>query len=66
MESPWYFLRVESPLWYDILSFEETRGEKKQIFRTLQMFAGIYGEFIGKSECGDFKFMGIACNPQSL
>ena len=33
---------------------------------TLQMFAGIYGGFIGKSECGDFKFMGIACNPQSL
>ena len=32
----------------------------------LQMFAGIYGGFIGKSECGDFKFMGIACNPQSL
>ena len=25
---------------------------------TLQMFAGIYGGFIGKSECGDFKFMG--------
>ena len=33
---------------------------------TLQMFAGIYGGFIGKSECGDIKFMGIACNPQSL
>ena len=33
---------------------------------TLQMFAGIYGGFAGKSECGDFKFMGIACNPQSL
>ena len=32
-------------------------------FSTLQMFAGIYGGFIGKSECGDFKFMGIACNP---
>ena len=27
---------------------------------TLQMFAGIYGGFIGKSECRDFKFMGIA------
>ena len=33
---------------------------------TLQMFTGIYGWFIGKSECGDFKFMGIACYPQSL
>ena len=32
---------------------------------TLQMFAGIYGEFIGKSECEDFKFMGISCYPQS-
>ena len=30
------------------------------------MFAGIYGGFIGKSECGDFKFMGIACNPVIL
>ena len=26
---------------------------------TLQMFTGIYGYFIGKLECGDFKFMGI-------
>ena len=30
---------------------------------TLQMFAGIYRDFAGKSECGDFKFMGIACIP---
>ena len=29
----------------------------------LQMFAGIYRDFAGKSECGDFKFMGIACIP---
>jgi hypothetical protein len=36
------------------------------VSRTLQMFTGIYGWFIGKSECGDFKFMGIACYPQSL
>ena len=28
---------------------------------TLQMFAGIYRDFAGKSECVDFKFMGIAC-----
>ena len=27
------------------------------------MFAGIYRDFAGKSECGDFKFMGIACIP---
>ena len=40
---------------------------KQNFFKTtLQMFAGIYGGFIGKSECGDFKFMGIACYPQSL
>ena len=30
---------------------------------TLQMFAGIYWDFAGKSECGDFKFTGIACIP---
>ena len=30
---------------------------------TLQMFAGIYREFAGKSECRDFKFTGIACIP---
>ena len=30
---------------------------------TLEMFAGIYRDFAGKSECGDFKFMGIACIP---
>ena len=28
---------------------------------TLQMFAGIYRDFAGKSECGDFKFTGIDC-----
>ena len=33
---------------------------------TLQMFAGIYGGFTGKSGCGDFKFTGIACYLQSL
>ena len=27
------------------------------------MFAGIYRDFAGKSECRDFKFMGIACIP---
>ena len=25
------------------------------------MFAGIYRDFAGKSECRDFKFTGIAC-----
>ena len=30
---------------------------------TLQLFAGIYRDFAGKLECGDFKFMGIACIP---
>ena len=28
---------------------------------TLQMFAWIYRVFTGKLECGDIKFMGIAC-----
>ena len=27
------------------------------------MFAGICRDFAGKSECGDFKFMKIACIP---
>jgi hypothetical protein len=27
------------------------------------MFAGIYRDFAGKSECGDFKFTGITCIP---
>ena len=27
------------------------------------MFSGIYRDFAGKSECGDFKFTGIACIP---
>ena len=35
-------------------------------YSTLQMFTGIYGGFMGKSECRDFKSMGIACYPQSL
>ena len=30
---------------------------------TLQMFAGNCRDFAGKSECRDFKFMGIACIP---
>ena len=30
---------------------------------TLQMFTEVYRVFTGKSECGDFKFMGIACYP---
>ena len=30
---------------------------------TLQMLAGIYRDFAGKSECGNFKFMVIACIP---
>ena len=33
---------------------------------TLQMFAGIYGGFTGKSGCRDFKFTGIACYLLSL
>ena len=33
---------------------------------TLQMFAGIYGGFTGKSGYRDFKFAGFACYLQSL
>ena len=28
------------------------------------MFTGIYRDSAGKSECRDFKFMGIACIPK--
>ena len=28
------------------------------------MFEGIYRDFAGKSECGDFKFTGIACTAE--
>ena len=35
----------------------------KIVNTTLQMFAGIYRDFAGKSEWGDFKFTGIACIP---
>ena len=35
----------------------------KFICPTLQMFAGNYRDSTGKSECRDFKFMGIACIP---
>ena len=34
-----------------------------QLSTTLQMFTGNYRDFTGKSECRDFKFMGIACIP---
>ena len=41
------------------------RHSEKAIFFdiTLQMFTGIYRDSAGKSECGDFKFMGIAYIP---
>ena len=39
---------------------------KQTCIVTLQMFTGKYGVFTGKSECGDFKFTGIACYLQSL
>ena len=35
----------------------------KSLCIALQMFAGIYRDFAGKLECGDFKFTGIACIP---
>ena len=37
--------------------------QKGRTTPTLQMFTGNYRDFTGKSECGDFKFMGIACIP---
>ena len=46
--------------------FVETTGSyicHQTMYYTLQMFTGIYRDSAGKSECGDFKFMGIACIP---
>ena len=39
------------------------QGNSKFYTNALQMFTGNYGGSAGKSECGDFKFMGIACIP---
>ena len=44
-------------LQYKVLTWEKTFSS------TLQMFTGIYKDSAGKSECGDFKFMGIPCIP---
>ena len=51
------------------LSFQEDNGMFSGCYvctlnSTLQMFAGIYRDFAGKLECGDFTFMGIACIPE--
>ena len=45
-------------------SLQRVPMEKRyNMLYTLQMFAGIYRDFAGKSKCGDFKFRGIACIP---
>ena len=36
---------------------------KAKVKGTLQMFTGVYRVSTGKSECRDFKFMGITCIP---
>ena len=38
-------------------------GRLQPLDSTLQMFAGIYRDFAGKSKCGNFKFTRIACTP---
>ena len=65
------FLYLPIFLVYPSSSHTQCLWAKRRLFllschSTLQMFTGIYGGFIGKSECGDFKFMGIACYPQPL
>ena len=49
------FLLVERELLYLVLFLF--------VALTLQMFTGVYRVSAGKSECGDFKFMGIAYIP---
>ena len=70
------YLRI-SGFWLEILLTVYVEAERKsQLYMaefkyslemgwlsTLHMFAGIYRDFAGKSECGDFKFTGIACIP---
>ena len=46
-----------------LISTEVTEIVISRNASTLQMFTGNYRVFAGKSECGDFKFMGIACIP---
>jgi hypothetical protein len=43
--------------------FFDQVGHKTMYASTLQMFAGIYRDFGGISECRDFKFTGIPCIP---
>jgi hypothetical protein len=47
------------------LPFDPKNYEMRRlpVYGTLQMFTGIYRDSVGKSECGEFKFMGIACIP---
>ena len=46
-----------------IVPFWEHTIHEAAINGALQMFTGNYRVFAEKSECGDFKFMGIACTP---
>ena len=51
--------------WVSFTHPPRTSGNPRKIGpkTTLQMFTGVYRVSAGKSECGDFKFMGIACIP---
>ena len=52
-----------SLLWVSTTVHQWKSRRYRTTFTTLQMFAGIYRDFAGKSECRDFKFTGIACIP---
>ena len=39
------------------------RSKPQRLCATLQMFTGNYSDSTEKSECRDFKFMGISCIP---
>jgi len=58
----------ESSLYESYKGFSSNRYcySTQQCKSTLQMFTGVCGAFMGKSECGDFKFTGIACYLLSL
>ena len=49
--------------YYKSSDFAAFKAEKSSFQTTLQMFTGVYRVSAEKSECWDFKFMGIACIP---
>ena len=54
---------VKKGLFLNFLMKPNNIGDPRNYLSTLQMFTGNYRDSMGKSECRDFKFIGIACIP---